>query len=252
MLFSKKAQVIHTVPWPNDHELSQSIKDKTIILVPVGSQIEPACDDTLRKLEKNGIKVYRKYGFSAIDQGRCVMAQQAINDGYEHIFWIDSDIAFCEHDIYKVINTAIRENQTFITAAYCVKGWPALTTKFHSDFDEIVFGSLGGLYEVDYAATGFMYTHVSVYEKIKLKFNLKPVNIWGGQYKVHAWFLPMIIDDDYVGEDFSFCHRAKKSGITIFCDTTIRLAHIGRYSYSYDFIDRGVVEEPKTIIFKNK
>lgn len=252
MLFSKKAQVIHTVPWTNDDQLDQSVKDKTIILVPVGSHIEPACDDTLRQLEKNGIKVYRKHGFSAIDQGRCVMAQQAINDGYEHLFWIDSDVAFCEYDVYKVINTAIREKQTFITAAYCVKGWPALTTKFHSDFDEIVFGSLGGLYEVDYAATGFMYTHVSVYEKIKLKFNLKPVNIWGGQYKVHAWFLPMIIDDDYVGEDFSFCHRAKKAGITIFCDTTIRLAHIGRYSYSYDFINRGVVEEPKTIIFKNK
>ncbi len=252
MLFSKKAQVINTVPCPNDHQLDQSVKDKTIILVPVGSHIEPACDETLRQLEKNGIKVYRKYGFSAIDQGRCVMAQQAINDGYEHLFWIDSDVAFCEYDIYKVINTAIREKQTFITAAYCVKGWPALTTKFHSDFDEIIFGSLGGLYEADYAATGFMYTHVSVYEKIKLKFNLKPVNIWGGQYKVHAWFLPMIIDDDYVGEDFSFCHRAKKAGITIFCDTTIRLAHIGRYSYSYDFINRGVVEEPKTIIFKNK
>jgi len=252
MLFSKKAQVINTVPCPNDHQLDQSVKNKTIILVPVGSHIEPACDETLRQLEKNGIKVYRKYGFSAIDQGRCVMAQQAINDGYEHLFWIDSDVAFCEYDIYKVINTAIREKQTFITAAYCVKGWPALTTKFHSDFDEIIFGSLGGLYEADYAATGFMYTHVSVYEKIKLKFNLKPVNIWGGQYKVHAWFLPTIIDDDYVGEDFSFCHRAKKAGITIFCDTTIRLAHIGRYSYSYDFINRGVVEEPKTIIFKNK
>jgi len=154
--------------------------------------------------------------------------------------------------IYRIINTSIREQQPFITGTYCVKGWPALTTKFHSDFDEIVFGTHGGLYEAEYAATGFMYTHVSVYERIKVKFGLKPVNIWGGQYKVHAWFLPMIIDDNYVGEDFSFCHRARKSGITIFADTTIRLAHIGRYSYSFDFINRGVVEEPNTLIFKNK
>lgn len=252
MLFSKKAQTISVIPWPGDDMLDQSIKDKTIILVPVGSHIEPACDEVLRQLEKEGIKVYRKYGFSAIDQGRCVMAQQAINDGYEHLFWIDSDIAFHISDIYKVINTSIREKQPFITGTYCVKGWPALTTKFHKDFDEIVFGNHGGLYEVEYAATGFMYTHVSVYEKIKLKFDLKPVNIWGGQYKVHAWFLPMIIDDNYVGEDFSFCYRAKKSGITIFADTTIRLAHIGRYSYSFDFINRGVVDEPSTIVFKNE
>ena len=252
MLFTKKAQYMSTVPWPGDDTLSDEIKKKTIILVPVGSHIEPACDEVLRQLEKDGIKVYRKYGFSAIDQGRCVMAQQAINDGYEHIFWIDSDIAFYNKDIYKVINTSIRENLPFITATYCVKGWPALTTKFHSDFEEIIFGNRGGLYEVEYAATGFMYTHVSVYEKIKVNFNLNPVNIWGGQYKVHAWFLPMIIGEDYVGEDFSFCHRAKKSGIKIFCDTTIRLAHIGRYSYSFDFINRGVVEEPNILIFKNK
>jgi hypothetical protein len=252
MLFSKEPKQICNIPWPGDDQLQQSVKDKTIILVPVASHIEPACDDALRQLEKNGVKVYRKYGFSAIDQGRCVMAQQAINDGYEHLFWIDSDIAFCPYDIYRIINTSIREQQPFITGTYCVKGWPALTTKFHSGFDEIIFGPHGGLYEVEYAATGFMYTHVSVYERIKVKFGLKPVNIWGGQYKVHAWFLPMIIDDDYVGEDFSFCHRARKSGITIFADTTIRLAHIGRYSYSFDFINRGVVEEPNTLIFKNK
>ena len=252
MLFSKEPKQICNIPWPGDDQLQQSVKDKTIILVPVASHIEPACDDALRQLEKDGVKVYRKYGFSAIDQGRCVMAQQAINDGYEHLFWIDSDIAFCPYDIYRIINTSIREQQPFITGTYCVKGWPALTTKFHSEFDEIIFGPHGGLYEAEYAATGFMYTHVSVYESIKVKFGLKPVNIWGGQYKVHAWFLPMIIDDDYVGEDFSFCHRARKSGITIFADTTIRLAHIGRYSYSFDFINRGVVEEPNTLIFKNK
>ena len=252
MLFSKEPKKICNIPWPGDDQLQQSVKDKTIILVPVASHIEPACDDALRQLEKDGVKVYRKYGFSAIDQGRCVMAQQAINDGYEHLFWIDSDIAFCPYDIYRIINTSIREQQPFITATYCVKGWPALTTKFHSGFDEIVFGTHGGLYEAEYAATGFMYTHVSVYESIKVKFGLKPVNIWGGQYKVHAWFLPMIIDDNYVGEDFSFCHRARKSGITIFADTTIRLAHIGRYSYSFDFINRGVVEEPNILIFKNK
>jgi hypothetical protein len=252
MLFSKEPKQICNIPWPGDDQLQQSVKDKTIILVPVASHIEPACDDALRQLEKDGVKVYRKYGFSAIDQGRCVMAQQAINDGYEHLFWIDSDIAFCPYDIYRIINTSIREQQPFITGTYCVKGWPALTTKFHSGFDEIIFGPHGGLYESEYAATGFMYTHVSVYERIKVKFGLKPVNIWGGQYKVHAWFLPMIIDDDYVGEDFSFCHRARKSGITIFADTTIRLAHIGRYSYSFDFINRGVVEEPNTLIFKNK
>lgn len=237
----------------NDLVLCDEDKSKTIILVPVGSNIEPACDESLRELEKDGIRVYRKYGFSAIDQGRCVMAQQAINEDYEHIFWIDSDISFHPTDVYKIINRNKDSNYPFITGAYTVKGWPALTTKFPNTFSEIKFGKMGGFYEVEYAATGFMYTHVSVYEDIKLQFNMKPVNIWGGQYVVHPWFFPAIIGDNYVGEDFAFCDRAIKSGINIYCDTTVRLAHIGKYSYSFDFLTRPIElnNEPESIVFNN-
>lgn len=228
---------------PSKEQLS-----KLIVLVPVASHIEPACDESLRQLENSGVKVYRKYGFSAIDQGRCVMAQQAIDNGYEHILWIDSDISFYVPDVYKILNY----NLPFVTAAYSVKGWPVLTTKFSDHFDEVIFGENGGLYQAEYAATGFMYTHVSVYEKIAKNFNLKPVNIWGGQYKVHPWFLPMIIGDNYVGEDFSFCKRATDSGIDIYCDTTIRLSHIGKYEYSFDFLNKDIKSEPKGFIYKNK
>lgn len=253
MIFNTKPKYIKVNDEAAKNELDPDIIKKTIILVPVGSHIEPACDEALRKLEKDGVRVYRKYGFSAIDQGRCVMAQQAIDEDYEHIFWIDSDIAFYYGDVYKIINRSISKKTPFITAAYSVKGWPVLTTKFNEGFDKILFGKDGGLYEVDHSATGFMYTHLSVYEKIKIEYGMKPVKIWGGQYKVHPWFLPMIIDDSYIGEDFSFCERAKKTGMTLYCDTTVRLAHIGRYSYSFDFLTwTDPLKEPESIIFYNR
>jgi len=254
MIFNKKdPKFIPTSDLNTSTILSDYDKSKTIILVPVGSHIEPACDESLRKLESDGIKVYRKYGFSAIDQGRCVMAQQAINEDYEHLFWIDSDIAFHPSDVYKIINRNKNAEYPFVTGAYTVKGWPALTTKFSEKFEQVKFGKDGGLYEAEYAATGFMYTHVSVYEDIKNQFNMKAVNIWGGQYVVHPWFFPAIIGDNYVGEDFAFCNRAKESGVTIFCDTTVRLAHIGKYSYSFDFLTRPAKlnSEPESIIFNN-
>lgn len=252
MIFNKKAKLENPINSGEYWKLTPNVKAKTIILVPVGSYVESACDEALRQLESEGLRVYRKYGFSAIDQGRCVMAQQAIDEGYEHLFWIDSDMAFYPQDVYRMINHNHAGQYPFITAAYSVKGWPALTTMFHTDFDKIIFGKDGSLYEVVYSATGFMYTHIKVYESIKLQYNMKPVNIWGGQYKVHPWFLPMIIGDDYVGEDFSFCHRARESGITIFSDTTVRLAHIGKYSYSFDFLTRPSrlsSDEPNDIIF---
>lgn len=228
----------------NDNNLNKEIANKIAILVPVGSYIEPVCEQSLRQLESDGIKVYRQYGFSAIDQGRCVVAQNAINDGYEHLFWIDSDMAFYWKDVYKIINRNKNNEYPFITGAYTVKGWPVLTTKFFEEDKIIHFGEdNGGLYYIRWGATGFMYTHKCIYEDIVIRYGMKPVKIWGGQYTVYPWFFPMIIGDQYVGEDFSFCERANNSGYKIFCDTTIELSHIGKYSYGYNFLTRTAPEK---------
>ena len=233
-------------------DISDETKSKIAILVPISSHIEQACEESLRELEADGIKVYRKWGFSAIDQGRCVLAQLAIDDGYEHLIWIDSDIAFYPWDVYKLLT----HNLTFVTATYTIKGWARLTTKFYPYFTEIKFGKDGGLYESIWSATGFMYAHKSVYESIVRKYKMNPVRIWGGQYMVYPWFLPMIIDNQYIGEDFSFCERARKSGHKIYCDTTIRLAHIGKYGYSFDFLnkeqDNNPIIEPDSFTYKIK
>jgi GT2 family glycosyltransferase len=42
------------------------------------------------------------------------------------------------------------------------------------------------------------------------------------------------LDYWYLGEDFAFCERARRSGYRIFADTTIRLRHIGNYGYSWE------------------
>lgn len=217
--------------------------NSVVILVPVSGFIEPAVDESLRKLESMGYTVWRRYGWSAIDQGRCALAQEALDAGFEHLFWIDADVAFWPYDVEKIINHKLQ----FVSAPYSVKGWPALTTQFTDT--KIQLGDRGGLYEVNYAATGFMYTHRSVYEKMANQLNMKKVKIWGGQYNVYPYFYPMIIDDEYLGEDFAFCHRLRQIGIKLYCDTTIRLSHIGKYSYSYSFLNKGVVEEPKNITY---
>lgn len=227
----------------NDNELNKEIANKIAILVPVSLYIEPACEKSLRQLEEDGIKVYRQYGFSAIDQGRCVMAQLAINDGYEHLFWIDSDISFYWKDVYKIINRNRNNEYPFITGAYTVKGWPVLTTKFFEEDEVIHFGvDNGGLQYIRWGATGFMYTHKYVYEDIVIRYGMKSVKIWGGQYTVYPWFFPMILGDQYVGEDFSFCERANNAGFKIFCDTTVELSHIGKYSYGYNYLTRTAPE----------
>lgn len=217
------------------------VPNSVVILVPVSSNIEPYVDESLRKLESMGYTVWRHYGWSAIDQGRCAMAQQALDNGFEHLFWIDADVGFWPYDVQKMINLGL----PFVSAPYSVKGWPVLTTQFKDT--NIKLGELGDLYEVNYAATGFMYTHRSVYEKMATDLNMEKVKIWGGQYNVYPYFYPLLIDGEYLGEDFAFCHRLKQIGIKLYSDTRIKLSHIGKYSYSYGFINNGPIEEPNSV-----
>lgn len=233
---SKKAKVNAILP--------QSFKpNSVVILVPVAHSIEPAVDEALRKLESFGYTVRRKYGFSAIDQGRCAMAQEALDEGFEHLFWIDADVAFWPYDVEKVIKMGL----PFVSAPYSVKGWPALTTEFLDK--KVLLGESGGLYEIKYAATGFMYTHRSVYEAIVKNEKMTRVKIWGGQYEVYPYFYPLLLNDEYIGEDFAFCHRIRSAGIKLYCDTRIKLAHIGKYSYSFGFLEQGVTKEPKSVTY---
>ncbi len=216
-------------------------KSSTVILVPVGHHIEPAVDDALRKLESMGYTVWRKYGWSAIDQGRCAMAQEALDAGFEHLFWIDADVVFWPYDVEKLISHGF----TFMSAPYSVKGWPVLTTQFKNK--NVQLGENGGIYEVNYAATGFMYTHRSVYEKMAKELNMEKVKIWGGQYNVYPYFFPILIDGEYLGEDFAFCHRLKQIGVPLYSDTRVKLSHIGKYSYSFEFLNSGVKKEPTSV-----
>lgn len=217
--------------------------NSVVILVPVAHSIEPVVDESLRKLESFGYTVRRKYGFSAIDQGRCAMAQEALDDGFEHIVWIDADVAFWPYDVEKIIKMGL----PFVAAPYSVKGWPALTTEYFEK--NITLGEGGGIYEAKYAATGFMYTHRSIYEAVVKNENMSKVKIWGGQYEVYPYFYPLLLNGEYLGEDFAFCHRVRNAGIKLYSDTRIKLAHIGKYSYSFAFLKKGATKEPKSVLY---
>lgn len=215
------------------------------VLVPVSHAIEPQVEESLKALERKGATVVRRYGFSAIDQARCVLAQEAFDAGFENILWIDSDVAFRVEDVEKLLS----HNLDFVVGAYSVKGWPAFTSRFVDD--EIVFGEGGGLYEVNYAATGFMLCKRNVYSRVQRHYRMKKVGVWGDQFWVYPYFFPIIKNAEYLGEDYAFCERARQAGIKIYCDTTIKLSHIGKYGYSFGMFNNSF-QEPKTIVYNQR
>ncbi len=206
---------------------------RCVVLVPVADKIEPACARGLFELERQGYTVWRLYGASAIDQARSQMATDALAAGFEELMWIDSDIEFP----FDAVNRLRALDLPLVCAVYAKKGKRELTVHFEPGTEKLVFGRHGGPIEIKYAATGFLLTKRVVYEKIEAAEQLPVCNKQFHRPTV-PYFLPMITLDGenhwYLGEDFAFSERARRSGFKVMADTRIRLGHIGRDAYSWE------------------
>jgi len=56
----------------------------------------------------------------------------------------------------------------------------------------------------------------------------------------------------YLGEDFAFSERARRSGFPIIADTRIRLEHIGKHGYSWEDAAMTVNATAPTISISNE
>jgi hypothetical protein len=206
---------------------------RCVILVPVAGYIEPECARGLADLEARGYAVRRVSGYAAIDQGRSQMASDALAEGYDELMWIDSDIGFDAG----AVDVLRSHGLPFVSGIYPKKGLRALASHLLPDTKEVLFGEAGGLLEIMYAATGFLLTHRRVYTTMREREKLPTCNERFGR-PVIPYFLPMLAPDGtghwYLGEDFAFSERARRSGFAIMADTRIRLQHVGRCGYSWE------------------
>jgi GT2 family glycosyltransferase len=211
---------------------------KCVVLVPVGGVVEPDCERGLQALERRGYAVRRAYGYSAIDFGRSAMASQALNDGFEELMWIDSDVGFRPEDVDK-----LRRHQLPICAGlYPKKDRKSFACHFIRGSQKVVFGAGGGLFEVLYAGFGFMHTRQAIYEEVRDQLRLPESNQRFGR-PVIPWFLPELVPDEhgwwYLAEDYAFCDRARRCGFKVMTDTSIRLTHVGRHAFAWEDIGTG-------------
>lgn len=206
---------------------------KCCILVPSRDGIDPACEAALGELRRRGYHLSIMRGVTSIDQIRSQMATDALDAGFQELFWIDDDIVFNPDDVDLLRSSGL----AFVGGVYPKKGEPQLTIRWSEGTTSVVLGEGGGLVDVKYASTGFLLTHASVYDAMQVKGLARAAF---GQFgrSMMGYFQPMTITEGtisrYLAEDWSFCHRASEAGIPIMVDTRPRLMHVGRYAYSWE------------------
>lgn len=208
---------------------------KCAVLVPVASVIEPETADCLGALIAAGYPVRTLRGCAQVDFARAVLATAAVDDGFDEVLWIDSDVTFALADVERLRGHGV----PLSCGVYPRKGAPAFACTFLGE-GAVAFGAAGGLTEVRYVGMGFMHVRRPVFEAMERQLSLPRCH---GSYDptkpIVPYCLPMVVEAgegrrEYLSEDASFCYRARQVGVPVMADTTIRLGHVGRYRYDWN------------------
>lgn len=213
---------------------------RCVVLVPVNGPIEPGCEDALRELERRGYPVRRVRGYSQVDVARCQMATDALADGFDELMWVDADIVFDPNDVERLR----AYDRPFTCGLYAKKGQRQFANAFLPDTTEVRFGARGGLLDILYCGFGFTHTRRAVYERVRRHLALADCNR-SFRLSLVPYFAPLVAADGhgepwYLGEDYAFCERARRSGFVVQADTSVRLWHVGTYKYGWEDAGRDV------------
>ena len=137
------------------------------------------------------------------------LACRAINEGFTHLLFIDSDMVFDESTV-----EALRfSGKDFVCGAFQSRRPP---------YGSCVFTSLKPLTKVrEYGAEPFRVEGCGMAMTMINTEILKRV-----QEKYGNCFDPETLDGVSYGEDLAFCWRAKQIGAEIWCEPTARVGHI--------------------------
>ncbi len=207
---------------------------RPVVLVPFYSAVEKECEKGLNDLGRAGVPV-RRASFSAIDLLRNIMLSQALNDGFDTFLFIDSDIGFDAADALRLL----ARPEPVVAGVYMLKNGRGYSGVFTRDVKRVVFGPAApSLYPMLYASAGFLRIRAQVLRRMidELKLPQCHYDLTKG---IYPFFLPLCVADGrggtrYLTEDYSFSHRVNQLGITPLADTSIKLAHYGKYGYTYD------------------
>ncbi len=144
---------------------------------------------------------------SIIQKGRHSLVEAALLTKADYILMLDSDMTFPE-DLLQVL---VSKNKDIIGCNYGTRRVPfkqlvkTLTKEYYPEKKD-------GVEEVGYLPTGVILIKLDVFRKfVKPYFDV----VWNGE--------------DFNGEDYNFCDRARNLGFKVFCDFTLSkyIGHIG-------------------------
>ena len=165
---------------------------------------------------------------SLVYDARNLMANKAINEGFDRVLWLDSDVVF-DPDIEPRLSAHLDRGVEIVSGLYFTRREPIRPVIYKEIYiEQNPDGTVlpvstpyedyprDSFFEIAACGFGAVMMTVDVLKRIRDRFGLP--------------FSPLI----GFGEDLSFCMRAKEIGIPIYCDSSVKLKHIMHREISED------------------
>ena len=196
---------------------------KTLIAIPCMDMVHTVFLKSMLGMKQIGETRFALSSSSLVYTARNDLTRRAIEEGFDRILWLDSDMDF-QPDLMERLSADLDEGRDLVAGLYFSRKAPVTPITYckvgyyHSEEkDEVTPLAVSyddyprdQLFEVEGCGFGAVMMTVDLAKKVVEKFGLPFAPILG------------------FGEDLSFCIRARQVGATLWTDSRIKLGHVGQ------------------------
>ena len=207
---------------------------KVLIAIPCMDQVPAPFAQSLamiRKPDKDEVACAFQMG-SLIYTSRNNLALQAMQLETDYVLWLDSDMVFYQDILVDMKNEMEEKGLDFLSGLYFRRTPP---------FSPVLFDQLDIDEDYNCTWTDFQDLPKELFKVGGCGFGavlIKTDVLFDVQCKYETMFTPV----GNMGEDLSFCWRARQCGYDIWCDPDIELGHVG-----YTVINRKFYESYSSV-----
>jgi len=202
----------------------------------VGVKLAISLAEFCVKAQQHGVQIQisNVSGCSVVSRVRNIIADQFLESDCDHLMMIDSDMCFDANDIFRLM--AWNSTKPIVAGiGVARKSEKVFFSMLDQDEDGSITMDKMGLVLAKRVGTGFMMVRRDVFECLRQEH---PEWIYMDQNsgkQIQAFFDFQCTPDGYIGEDYTFCDRARAHGFTVWIDPTIKLGHMGMHEFEGDF-----------------
>lgn len=206
---------------------------KTLIAIPCMDMVHTLFAKSVMTLQlRDQVEVSFASG-SLIYDARNKLAMKAVEEGFDRVLWLDSDMVF-DPDLFPKLANRLDEGYSFVSGLYFKRKAPIApviyercdlveneaheTIPVAKTFDDYPKDQL---FEIKAAGFGGVMMTTELIDKVHKKYGLPFFPVAG------------------FGEDLAFCYRCQMAGEKMYCDSSIKLKHIGLVEIGEETFQRG-------------